>query len=174
MTPPADQSDLTAVRRILEERARALATPVAAQQRGVELAVLVLDGERYGVDIHSMREVLPEAHIAPLPGLPAPWLGLVNCRGHLYPVLDLSQYLTQRTHTVAERMGAKLMVVEAAGLEVALLVDDVPETVEMLPEEMGPPLADPRALSPGTGPRLLVVLDLDALLSDPTLVVDQE
>ncbi len=83
------------VRQVLEERARALARPPEDQADGdaLELVVLAVGAERYGVDVRQVREVRPLAGLAPVPGTPACWVGLVNLRGSLCPVLSLRRYL---------------------------------------------------------------------------------
>ena len=83
------------VRRVLEERARALARAPDDQADGdaVELVVLTVGAERFGVDVRLVREVRPLAGLAPVPGTPGWWSGLVNLRGGLCPVLSLERYL---------------------------------------------------------------------------------
>ena len=174
MTEPLD--DRAYIDRILEERARALArvpaTETAANE--IELVVLALGPERYGVDILLVQSIQPLPGLARLPGLPPFWAGLVNLRGRLYPVLNLHRYLAL-TGQPAE--SGKVVVVASGGLSVALWVDDVLEIQRVAPDQIGPPLADPATVAQrgpgvrGVTPDLLVVLDLDVLLGDPRLVI---
>lgn len=163
------------VRALLEERARALARPADAAERhdGTDVVVLLVSGERYGIDIHHVMEIQPAPAITPVPGAPPLWAGVANVRGTLYPVLDLRTYLG-----LAEGdAGRMLALVSGAGLDVALLADDVPEVREVDLSKLRP-LRGTSDLAGGAirgaTPDLLSVLDLDALLSDPRLVVDEQ
>jgi len=164
------------VKAILEERARVLARPAKAMKRheGIEVVVLVTGEERYGVEIHHVREVQPAPPPTPVPGVPDFWAGVVNVRGGLYPVLDLGRYMG----STAGRDDGMLVLVSAAGVSVALLVDDVSEAREIRTSDVRSPLGggpDPKSRAiRGTTADLLSVLDLDALLSDPQLVVEKQ
>lgn len=171
--------------RILEERARRLAQPPETPVSGetVDLAVLVLGAERYGVDVRSVQEVLPLDDVTPLPGVPAFWAGLVNLRGHLYPLLDLRSFLglparptaAKATSDGDARAAGKVVLVAAHGLEIGLLVDDVPQVRQVLCSEIGASLVEAtgpaRSLTTGVTPDLLAALDIEALLADARLTV---
>jgi chemotaxis signal transduction protein len=161
---------------VLEERARVLARPaeVAERHEGIEVVVLVTGEERYGVEIHHVREVQPACPTTPVPDVPAFWAGVANVRGGLYPVLDLGRYMGSG----AGRDDGVLVLASAAGVTVGLLVDDVTEAREIRTSDMRSPLSggpDPKSRAiRGTTADLLSVLDLDALLSDPHLVVEKQ
>lgn len=169
--------------RILEERARRLAEPPEAPVTGetVSLVVLVLGAERYGVDVRCVQEALPFDNVTPLPGAPAFWAGLVNLRGHLYPLLDLRAFLglpgrpAALPDNGAAPPAAKIVLVAAGGLEIGLLVDDVLEVRQVLRAAIGPTLLEAtgpaRTLTVGVTPDLLAVLNVEALLADPRLQV---
>jgi chemotaxis signal transduction protein len=79
------------VQQVLEDRATALARAPTGQIEAdaIELVVLQVGGERYGIDVRLVREVRPPVGLAPVPGTPEFWSGLVNLRGSLCPVLSL-------------------------------------------------------------------------------------
>ncbi len=174
-----------AEQRILEARARRLAqppeTPVSGEK--VDLVVLVLGAERYGVDVRSVQEVLSLDDVTPLPGVPAFWAGLVNLRGHLYPLLDLCGFLGLPSRPPAGKENGngdahsvgKVVLVAAHGLEVGLLVDDVPQVRQVLRSEIGASLVEAagpaRSLTTGITSDLLAVLNIEALLADARLAV---
>ncbi|MGC8781758.1 MAG: chemotaxis protein CheW [Anaerolineae bacterium] len=182
--PP--QSDLLseAERRILVERARRLAQPPEAPVSGetVDLVVLTLGAETYGVEARFVQEVFPLDEVTPVPQAPAFWAGLVNLRGHLYPLLDLRGFLGLSVpSTSGDEKGRaeprKVVLVTAAGLEVGLLVDDVPQVRQVLRREIGASLAEAAGagggFTAGVTADLLAVLDVEALLADPRLVVQE-
>lgn len=179
----ASESDLVseAERRILIERARRLAQPPEAPVNGetVDLVVVTLGAETYGVEARFVQEVFPLDEVTPVPQAPAFWAGLVNLRGHLYPLLDLRRFLGLPSSPLAEeekhRVPQKVVLAAAAGLEVGLLVDDVPQVRQVLCREIGASpveVAGPgRSFTSGVTADLLTVLDVEALLADPRLVV---
>ena len=174
-----------AEQRILEARARRLAQPPETPVTGetVDLVVLVLGAERYGVNVRSVLEVLPFDEVTPLPGVPAFWAGLVNLRGHLYPLLDLRTFLDLPARLPAPKenggVGAQatrnVVLVAAHGLEIGLLVDDVPEVRQVLRSEIGASLVEAtgpaRPLIQGVTSDLLAVLNIETLLADARLTV---
>jgi purine-binding chemotaxis protein CheW len=169
-----------AARDVLEERARELARPLEEEEQGESSSLLVLGvgAERYGIDITTVQETRPLEQIAPLPNTPPFWRGLVNVRGRLCPVLDLGRYLQvpdAGPAGPAEHDVRMLVVVVAAGLTVALVVDSVGEirrvpdgSVKPSPAEA--PGAAGRAVV-GVTPDLVSVLDVEELLGDQSLIV---
>jgi purine-binding chemotaxis protein CheW len=168
------------VRRVLEERARALARPPEDQADGdaLELVVLAVGAERYGVDVRLVREVRPLAGLAPVPGTPASWTGLVNLRGSLCPVLSLRRYLGVGDDPEADPPEHGVLVVVTAPFPAALLVDAAVEVRRCAPETLRPTTAAAadraHAAVQAVTPDLLQVLDPGALLADPALGVGRE
>ena len=161
--------------RVLEERARQLARPIdgGAVPETTSLLVLQVGPERYAVDVDAVREIKPVEGVAPLPGLPSFWSGLVNLRGNLVPVLDLTTYLALPP-SEGSAVEPKLVFVGAEGIEVALVVDAVREIRHTPAQDLRP--STPKE---GDGVRivqhvtkdLVSVLDLSYLLQDPALKV---
>jgi purine-binding chemotaxis protein CheW len=169
------------IQQVLEERASALARPAADHADGdaIELIVLAVGVERYGIDVRLVREVRPLAGLAPVPGTPSFWSGLVNLRGSLCPVLSLRRYLrVAGAGPAVEANTPGFLVVVTAPFTAALLVDVAAEVRRCTPGELQPATgaAGDRthaAIQAVTGD-LLQVLDPAVLLADPALVVGRE
>ena len=182
MTEVTRVTDQDEIRRILAERAADLANAGAdtAEDEGERLTLVVLNlgAERYGIDIDGVREIKPFESITPMPATPPFWMGLVNLRGNLYPVLDLARYLGQRTDLGGGGGAGEIVVISGQGLTIGLKVDEVPEVVTIPRSEVGPSLVEASSDRPhvhaGLTAELLAVLDLDALLADAALVVQDE
>jgi purine-binding chemotaxis protein CheW len=139
------------------------------------MVVLAVGEERYGVEVQDVQEIEPLDKITPIPGTPAFWTGVVNLRGSMYPVLDIERYLGLPAS--AEVESPKVALVTRNGMSVGLLVDEVPEIRPVKVSEIGPPVADGSSKAEvvrGVTPDMLSVLDLEALLSDPTLVIEDD
>jgi purine-binding chemotaxis protein CheW len=170
--------DRATLQRIMEERARVLARRLRAEEPAdtLELVMLTLGLERYGVDSRQALEVHPLADLAPVPGTPPFWAGIVNVRGTLYPVLDLHRYL-ELPEVDAGEPQKTVVLVRGSNLTVGLLVDDAPGIRRVPATAVGPPLGGTsetaRQVVRGVTDDLLTVLDIDALLSDPRLTLKE-
>lgn len=176
-TEPTTTADPDEVRRILEERAAALAEAPADEDPGerLELVVVVLGRERYGIPIELVREIKPLGQVTPLAATPPHWLGLTNLRGTLYPVLDLRRYLGGTG--AGDGDDPQLVVVAAAGVTIGLRVDGVHEVRSVRIADIGPALVERSADRPdvhaGLTRDLVSVLDVEALLADRRLTVQE-
>ncbi len=121
-----------------------------------ELGLLVPSGT------HS-ELVEPSSRIYPLPNMPI-WLrGLINLRGDLVPVFDLHNLLHLSSPARAQ---PHLLVLGTGATSLGLLVDDLPQTLD-LGEALQPPPPLPGQLGEycravyGEGEMLWIDLDFD-------------
>jgi purine-binding chemotaxis protein CheW len=168
------------VRQVLEERARALARVPTDQADGdaLELVVLTVGAERYGIDVRLVREVRPLAGLTPVPGTAGWWSGLVNLRGSLCPVLSLQRYLrVAGAAPEADTRAQGVLVVVTAPFTAALLVDAAAEVRRIAPDTLRPVTGgagDRAAAVQAVTDDLVQLLDPGVLPADPALVVGRE
>lgn len=167
------------VHRILSARARLLATPLAAPAttgERLDLLVIVLAEERYGVEIAHVADVVPLRELTPVPCTPSLVLGVINHRGRVLPVLDLRRLFDLAGQGIAD--GSRVVVVETVGMRFGLYSDVVKGIVPVGVDEISPPPAalggGRQALLRGVTADMLAVLDLDALIRDPRITVNDE
>lgn len=183
---------------VLARRAAQIAQVVEENNLGeqIELAIIALGREVYGIEVQYVFNIRPVEHLTHVPRVPAWVAGVVNLRGNILSVLDLSKYLglpmSDQPVNVAKQ---RLVVVRTLEMELALLVDEVlaiesfplaslQEATGVVrglrPEHVRGILVDSRAL---TGPSvekgdegagMLVVLDLPVLLADKRLIVHED
>jgi chemotaxis signal transduction protein len=170
--------DAETARRVLQERADALARPPRSEDRSEMIGTvgLRLGSERYAVELHTVVGIETTVTITALPGTPKIWAGLANVHGALQPVLDLREYLGVSAPDAPQADGSTVVLVAAGGLRVGLLCDDASD-VRWIPaaDVMPPPPARgrrTRSVLRGLTPDLVGLLNLELLLSDPALVVD--
>jgi purine-binding chemotaxis protein CheW len=164
------------IARILEERARTLARPQREEaSSGVfDLLAFGIGRERYAVDVLSVVDVIRFVQPTRLPCTPPVFLGIVNHKGLILPVLDLRRLFGSAD---ADAMAWRhIVTIEAAGTFLGLAADSLAggicTTEELAP---APGLAKGassliRGLTAGT----VAVLDMEALARDPRIVVDEE
>lgn len=137
----------------------------------VELLSFRLAEEEYSVDIMSVREIRGWTRATPLPHAPAHVRGVINLRGTVLPVVDLSVRLGMAP---VEGDARNVIIVVQVGTQTAgLLVDAVSDILALPRSELqNPPelAADTaqnfiEALTIVEG-RMIRVLDLTAVLPD--------
>jgi purine-binding chemotaxis protein CheW len=173
----ADSRSPEEIRRILSERARALARPPgasAATDDRLRLLVIVLAKERYGIELAHIEDVLALRELTPVPCTPPPVLGVINHRGRVLPVLDLRRLFDLPGHGLAE--DSRVVAVEIGETTVGLYSDGVEGIVEVRVEEISSASAilgeERQALLRGITGDMLGVLDLDALVRDARIAAN--
>jgi chemotaxis signal transduction protein len=160
--------------RVLEERARALARPLETEEVAtLGTLVVAVGNERYALDLEHVLAIERARELTPVPGVPESWAGMANVHGTLFPILDLGRYLgIARPRPAARR---HLVLVHGGGIDVGLLVDDVSDVTLIRRDAIGaPPNVSGRRVVYGVTSDLISLLDLEAVLADPDLVVDEE
>lgn len=97
-----------------------------------QLVVFELAGETYGVDIHTVREIIRMQKITFVPDAPDCVEGVINLRGRVIPVVDLRKRFRMPEH---ERgADVRILVVDIEGEDIGVIVDAVTE-VKRIPAE---------------------------------------
>ncbi|RYH00957.1 hypothetical protein EU805_16000 [Salipiger sp. IMCC34102] len=143
---------------------------------------LELGGQRLGLDVRHVREVLDAQAITPLPNAPGDVLGVVDVRGTSVPILDIRA----RLGMVAEMSGTegRIVVLELGRAEepypIGIQADRVhkveqiaADTIEPVPRR-GLGGWDARALKGlcRTDKDLVVLIDVDALMGEAAAEID--
>jgi purine-binding chemotaxis protein CheW len=151
---------------------RAAAPRVAAvpdpQPVSRQFVVCALAGEEYALGVECVQEIIRYTQPRTVPSAPLGVRGVINLRGRIITVCDLTQRLGL---AVAPGPESKIVVVEADGEMMGLVVDDVTEVKTLAGDEIEPPLrAGDGAISgvARVGDRLLVLLDLPVVLGGVT------
>lgn len=187
---PAEEFSPEMVRQIWDRRAEQLARVPEEEDVGeqIELVLIALGSEVYGLDVHHVREMGPIQRITRVPRVPDWLVGVVNLRGRIVSVLDIQRFFGLARGSDEQpgipQESKYLVVAESAGMQVALIVDriiaveriaasairEVPDTIRSLPAEYV------RGTTPygASKDTLLVVLNLSSLLEDRRLVIDED
>ncbi|MBZ4022428.1 chemotaxis protein CheW [Rhodobacter sp. TJ_12] len=137
----------------------------------LELLSFRLADEEYSVDIMSVREIRGWTRATPLPHAPHHVRGVINLRGTVLPVVDLSVRLGMEP--VEGDARNVIIVVQMGNQTAGLLVNAVSDILALPRTELQPPpelAADAahsfiQALTIVDG-RMIRVLDLSAVLPD--------
>ncbi len=135
-----------------------------------DVSVIVgMQNSLYAVDVLTVREIFSLPELTPLEGAPAYFIGAVNWRGRVIPVMDLSVRFGRTPWPYSLR--DSVVVLEMEGMAVGILVNAVHE-VRSIPEEVVDPLpsygrpTDARFLDgvAKSGDDLVMLLRLDNLI----------
>jgi two-component system, chemotaxis family, chemotaxis protein CheV len=133
--------------------------------------------ETFGINVFKVREVMRTPPITAAPEMPASVEGMVSLRGVLVPVVDLAKYAGMGTESPREIM----IVTEYNGHTQGFLVEAVDTILrldwsqmrvppEMLTANLGGLVT---AVTELPGPKLVMLLDVEKVLSETTRYDDE-
>lgn len=94
----------------------------------------MLSGEKYGINVMQVREVLRDIEIAPVPGAPNYVLGIINLRGNVVTVVDTrSRFGLPHSETNSE---SRIIIIENNDQTIGLLVDSIAEVADILQSQI--------------------------------------
>lgn len=128
---------------------------------GVPMLVFRLAQERYAIELQEVAEVLSFARCTPVPGGPPHFLGVINLRGDLRPVLDLGRLLATSEHGNSD--SGFVLMLRRPGQEIGLKVDRIEELREVRREDSNGPGG---RYVKGVASGVLMLLSVDAVLGE--------
>jgi purine-binding chemotaxis protein CheW len=148
-----------------------------AHQDLMQLVSFVVGGEEFGLEILRVQEIIRIQQLTRVPNSRSFVDGVINLRGKVIPIVSLRKCLglEDRPHDKQTR----IVVVEVNGTVLGFIVDSVSEVLRIPAETIEPPPRlgkVEREYVSGVGKlddRLLILLDLDRLMSDTEKAVVQ-
>ena len=136
----------------------------------IELLTFRIAEQEYALDIMSVREIRGWTHATPLPHAPHYMKGVINRRGTVLPVMDLSTRLGLPKRE--QNDSNVIIVVKLEETMTGLLVDAVSDIVALSPEDLQQPPEISSSAAAGVvsaltliDERMIRVLDLSATVS---------
>jgi purine-binding chemotaxis protein CheW len=137
----------------------------------LQLVVFELGGEEFGVEIMNVQEIIRMPEMTQIPHSPDFVEGVINLRGRIIVVVNLSKRFNMRSKATDEN--SRIIVVEIGNAVVGMIVDSVNEVlripasnVEPAPELVTSKVS--RNYLKGVGKidkRLLILLDLARVMT---------
>ena len=104
----------------------------------------VLGGEIYALGILNIKEIIDYGNLTEVPMMPSFVRGVINLRGSVVPVIDLSARFGKANTQIAKRTG--IVIVETGNesehngqQDIGIIVDAVNEVVDINQQEIEPP-----------------------------------
>ena len=140
-------------------------------QQDLELLAFRVAEQEYSVNIMTVREIRGWAPATPLPHSPDYVCGVINLRGAVLPIIDLSARLGMNAIEATQRN--VIIVMQLEGQTVGILVDAVSDILTISQSDIQPPpeMAKNRGetfISGLTivGDRMIRIIDLTGVLPD--------
>jgi purine-binding chemotaxis protein CheW len=137
----------------------------------LQLVSFQLDKELYGIEITKVREIILITDITRIPQTPHYVKGLINLRSTVIPVIDLRSLFGLQEGAMNDE--SRIMVLQAKGKTVGIVVDAVSEVLRVKSDEIAPPPPTVAGLGREylTGivkldKQLLILLDIDKILGN--------
>lgn len=109
---------------------------LAVQEQQGQYLTFIVGKEKLGINIHDVKEIIEISNITRVPMTPDYIKGVINLRGNVVPVVDLSARLSNDISTLTKRSCIVLVevVTDDDSQSIGMLVDQVNEILE-IPEE---------------------------------------
>lgn len=139
--------------------------------REIQLVVFKLGNEEYGVPITQVKEINRLTTATKVPKSPSFVEGIINLRGQIIPIIDLKKRFELELTDYTDE--ARIMVIQVGEQTFGVKVDAVSEVLRLSTDtiERAPDIVsgiDVRYITgvAKEGERLLILLDLDQLLTE--------
>jgi purine-binding chemotaxis protein CheW len=150
------------------------AIPAALVEQPRQYLTFTLGSEVFAIGILAIKEIIEYSSLTTVPMMPEYVRGVINLRGAVVPVLDLSVRFGKPASPVTKRTGIVIIEVSVAGKhqDVGVVVDAVDSVLDIPPEQIEPPPAFGARISTdfieGMGKvngRFVILLDVNCVLA---------
>lgn len=130
-----------------------------------------LSDEHYAFEINYVTEIIGIQKITPVPNIKPYIKGIINLRGIIYPVVSVRQRFNMKEIEYNDR--TCIIVVNVNEVGIGLIVDEVAEVLQILPNQIFPPPQTKKGSQSRfikgigkLGENVKIVLDINKLLYD--------
>lgn len=107
---------------------------MAAIDENVRIISLNIGRESYGIDINNIVSILKYSKITPVPLVDDMFLGVINVRGIVIPVISLRRVLDFEDIAIDD--DTRIFIIhDEDNVSIALLVDKVNDVIDVIPED---------------------------------------
>ncbi|MDD5240695.1 MAG: chemotaxis protein CheW [Sulfuricella sp.] len=117
-----------------------LPAPVAGVVEGRQFLTFTLGGEMFAIEILNIKEIIEYGSLTTVPMMPEFVRGVINLRGRVVPVIDLSVRFGRKATETTKRTCNVIIEVQAEGetVDIGIVVDAVSEVLEIPTAEIEP------------------------------------
>ena len=115
----------------------------AAKEEDQQYLTFLLGGEMFAIGILNIKEIIEYGSLTEVPMMPSFIRGVINLRGSVVPVIDLSARFARHSSDISRRTCIVIIEVDAGEdngkQDVGVVVDSVSEVLEIPHGEIEPP-----------------------------------
>src|ERR1035437_2729820 len=122
-------------------QAKGRAAVVKVDEASSQYLIFSLGGEMFAVGILNVKEIIEYGNLTEIPMMPAFIRGVINLRGSVVPVIDLSARFGGKCAEVGRRTCIVIVEVSDADSQhdIGIMVDAVSEVLDIPDSEIEPP-----------------------------------
>jgi len=122
-------------------QAKGSAVAVKADEAPSQYLTFALGGEMFAVGILNVKEIIEYGNLTEIPMMPAFIRGVINLRGSVVPVIDLSARFGGKSAELGRRTCIVIVEVSDADMQhdIGIMVDAVSEVLDIPNSEIEPP-----------------------------------
>ena len=116
---------------------------IANAEQAQQYLTFTLNGELFAIGILAIKEIIEYSRVTGVPMMPAYVRGVINLRGAVVPVLDLSVRFGKLASPVTKRTCVVIIEITTAGerQDVGVVVDAVDSVLDIQADQVEPPPA---------------------------------
>ena len=116
-------------------------TVAAVEEAPAQYLTFSLHGEMFAVGILNVKEIIEYGNLTEIPMMPPFIRGVINLRGSVVPVIDLSCRFGNQVTEVSKRTCIVIVEVQEGDFrhDIGIMVDAVSEVLEIPASEIEPP-----------------------------------
>ena len=124
---------------VLGEKKTQVAAVDASEEK--QFLTFALGGEMFAIEIANIKEIIEYGSLTTVPMMPEFVRGVINLRGRVVPVIDLSVRFGRSATETTKRTCNVIIEVQAEGqtIDIGIVVDAVSEVLEIPAAEIEPP-----------------------------------
>lgn len=153
---------------------RAPAAPAQANPDHTQYLTFMLGGESFAIGILAIKEIIEYGGVTEVPMMPPCIRGVINLRGAVVPVMDLSVRFGRALSSIGKRTCIVIVEIETGGEQqiVGVMVDAVNAVLEISATDIEPAPSFGTRIQPDfiagmgkVGGKFVILLEVDNVLS---------
>jgi len=105
---------------------------ITEMENEIQFITFTLGNEKYAVEIEKVKEVILPIDTYPIPGMPVQVRGVINLRGEIVPILEISAALgTGDRNNGEENKNSRIIIIDGEDGGVGFEVDRVIEVMKI-------------------------------------------
>jgi purine-binding chemotaxis protein CheW len=112
--------------------------PTTTETSILQCLVFSLAGEVYAISLLGVKEIIEFGGVTPIPTMPSFIHGVINLRGRVVPVMDMSARFGEGRTEISDRTCIVILEQEGSEQDMGVVVDSVNAVIDVNPADIEP------------------------------------